>query len=71
MSFRMPAGEGDFDQFAAGAEVLATGFEDGVVDDGRQLISSSRGGSPGPVSGARWMHGGTALPGHSTAIRHR
>ena len=36
-----------------------------------QLISSSRDGSPGTVSGARWMHGGTGLPGQSTAMRQR
>jgi hypothetical protein len=36
-----------------------------------QLISSSRGGSPGRVSGARWTQGGTGLPGQSTAMRQR
>ena len=36
-----------------------------------QLISSSLGGSPGRVAGARWMHGGTGQPGYSKAIRQR
>lgn len=36
-----------------------------------QLISSSRGGSPGAVSGARWMQGGTAHSGCAVAMRQR
>ena len=36
----------------------------------RQQITSSR-LCPGTSSGARWMHGGTGLPGHAVAIRHR
>ena len=34
-------------------------------------MSSKRVGWPGSVRGARWMHGGTGLPGHSVATRHR
>ena len=37
----------------------------------RQLISNNRGGWPKQVSGARCMHGGTVLPGQSTAMRQR
>ncbi len=34
-------------------------------------VSNNRGGWPGNVSGARCRHGGTGLPGHSTAMRQR
>lgn len=36
-----------------------------------QLISSNLAGIPGRVSGARWMQGGTGLPGHTMAMRQR
>jgi len=36
-----------------------------------QLISSNRAGSPGNVFGARWMQGGTGLPGQATVMRQR
>ena len=45
----------------------------GVVEweGANQLISSRRGALPCVVSGARWMQGGTGLPGYSTAMRQR
>ena len=36
-----------------------------------QLISSNLITCPGKGSGARWMHGGTGLPGHTIAMRQR
>ena len=36
-----------------------------------QLISNNRGGWPGTVVGARWIQGGTGLPGYAMAMRQR
>jgi hypothetical protein len=42
---------------------LPVGENDSAGRQLLQLISSSRGGWPGNVAGARWMQGGTGLPG--------